>query len=115
MARNEADDALAFNKGQQQQQQQHITGFQMKLPRWWCSKKSQREREREEAQLAVNADEHMQRLQQQQLDRIMSTDVMQAYIYIVYSIDMTRTTERDRGRKKEEEREQEVEGDAERG
>lgn len=80
MPRNEADDALAFNKGQQQQQQ-HITARQMKLPRWWCSKKSQREREREEAQLAVNADEHMQRLQQLQLDRIMSTDVMQAYIY----------------------------------
>lgn len=33
--RNDADDALAFNKGQQQQQQQHlhITGCQMKLPR----------------------------------------------------------------------------------
>lgn len=85
MPRNDADDALAFNKGQQQQQQQHITGCQMKLPRWWCSLKNAREREmevgREEAQFAVNADEQMQRLQQQQqLGRIMSTDEMQAYI-----------------------------------
>lgn len=35
MPRNDTDDALAFNKGQQQQQQQHlhITGCQMELPR----------------------------------------------------------------------------------
>lgn len=36
--------------------------------------------ERDGAQFAVNADEQMQRLLQQQLDRIMSADVMQTYI-----------------------------------